>query len=82
MIINGDVYDISKFANVHPGGAQVLLDYGGKDATEAFYALHRHEVLEKFGPKLKVGQLQGYDNKLAPSSWKSLSNVPYAEVDM
>lgn len=58
------------------------MDYGGKDATEAFYALHRHEVLEKFGPKLKVGQLQGYDNKLAPSSWKSLSKVIFEIADI
>ena len=44
IIVNGDVLDISKFCNIHPGGKQVLLDYAGKDATKAFYELHRHEV--------------------------------------
>ncbi|KAJ7066020.1 acyl-CoA dehydrogenase/oxidase [Mycena amicta] len=47
VIINGNVYDVSKFAVLHPGGMDVLLDAqtAGQDATEAFFGLHRHEVL-------------------------------------
>lgn len=29
IIIDNYVYDISKFAKIHPGGAQILLDYAG-----------------------------------------------------
>lgn len=33
IIIDSAVYDVTKFADMHPGGAKLLLEYGGKDAT-------------------------------------------------
>lgn len=33
FIIDGRVYDVTRFANLHPGGAHILLDYAGQDAT-------------------------------------------------
>lgn len=36
MTIHGKVYDVTAFAQEHPGGVEVLLDCGGVDATEAF----------------------------------------------
>jgi len=42
VIVDGDVYDVTKFAKLHPGGKQTLLDYAGQDATEDFFGLHRH----------------------------------------
>lgn len=37
-----------KKVDLHPGGAAVLRDVAGQDATTAFYNLHRHEVLGKY----------------------------------
>lgn len=82
VIVNGDVLDVTKFAEGHPGGKQALLDYTGKDSTEVFYSLHRHEVLETRLKRLKVASLEGYDTSLTPQSWMELSKVPYAEIDM
>ena len=82
LIINGDVLDISTFASGHPGGEIAILEHAGKDATKAFYDLHRHEVLEKRLKRLKVGEVNGYDEKEVPPSWKDISKVPYAEIDM
>lgn len=48
VIIDSVVYDLSKFGDLHPGGAAVLVDVAGKDATTMFYNLHRHEVLKKY----------------------------------
>ena len=60
IAIDSIVYDVTKFLNTHPGGRTILLDHAGKDATEAFFDLHRKEVLVKYGPKLKrVGVIQG-----------------------
>ncbi len=33
IIVDTVVYDISKFAAMHPGGEKLLLEYAGKDAT-------------------------------------------------
>ncbi len=33
LAIDGHVYDLTKFAKLHPGGRVVLLPYAGKDAT-------------------------------------------------
>ena len=33
VIIDTVVYDITKFASMHPGGELLLLDYAGKDVT-------------------------------------------------
>lgn len=30
MVINGKVYDVSNFADDHPGGLDIMLDYAGK----------------------------------------------------
>lgn len=81
VIVDGDVYDVSKFAKMHPGGEMLLLEYAGKDATEDFYGLHRHDVLDKY-KRLKKGRLA--DAGPAPPSatevFSTISKVPYAEA--
>ena len=48
IVVDARVYDISHLANLHPGGRANLVDstVTGTDATEAFYGLHHHEVLD------------------------------------
>ncbi|AMD20006.1 HCL145Wp [Eremothecium sinecaudum] len=36
FIIHGKVYDITKLLSTHPGGANILLKYAGRDATLPF----------------------------------------------
>ncbi|XP_075163896.1 cytochrome b5 [Haematobia irritans] len=36
IIVKGVVYDVTKFVKDHPGGEDLILEYGGKDATKAF----------------------------------------------
>lgn len=36
LIINNNVYDVSKFLAEHPGGAATIIPYCGKEATKAF----------------------------------------------
>ncbi|KAJ4733660.1 Cytochrome b5 [Rhynchospora pubera] len=36
LIINGKVYDVTKFLEDHPGGDDVLISSSGKDATDDF----------------------------------------------
>jgi 4-hydroxysphinganine ceramide fatty acyl 2-hydroxylase len=38
----GKVYNVSGFADDHPGGPEMLLEYAGQDITDAFTKLHHH----------------------------------------
>lgn len=46
VIIAGNVYDVTEFMNIHPGGAAVILAAAGKDATKVFVPLHPPDALE------------------------------------
>ena len=59
LVIDGVVYDVSKFAKSHPGGAGVLHNLGGRDVSSEFYDFHSKSVLEKLGPKLIIGHIEG-----------------------
>jgi len=58
------VYDVSAFAAVHPGGP-VLLTYAGKDATDVFAAFHAPETWGRLA-EFKVGPLEGTSPPSAP----------------
>ncbi|QRV75390.1 acyl-CoA dehydrogenase [Ceratobasidium sp. AG-Ba] len=82
IIIDAKVFDLSRFAAMHPGGLAVLLDeeVAGQDATEAFFSLHRHEVLLKPQyTRLQIGTIEGESFKIKPLAAGELSQVPYAE---
>ncbi|PPQ69164.1 hypothetical protein CVT26_003538 [Gymnopilus dilepis] len=82
VIIDAKVYDLSRFKNLHPGGAAVLIDeeVAGKDATEAFYGLHKHEVIAKPQyARLQIGVIEGEKSVIHGRVVGELSKVPYAE---
>ena len=47
VIIKGKVYDVTDFLDEHPGGAAIVLQYGGKDATEEYDPVHPPGTIEK-----------------------------------
>jgi len=82
------VYDITNFADGHPGGLAVLKMHAGTDATEQFYALHNKSVLTKYHDKLCVGHFIS-DGQEAPTGDVKLpevdeedlvSKVPYGKI--
>jgi alkylation response protein AidB-like acyl-CoA dehydrogenase len=72
------VYDVSDFIDAHPGGSVVLQQVAGQDATEAFYNLHRHEVLHQY-KSLCLGNVEGEKPEVIEQAPGDLSQVPYAE---
>lgn len=81
-MVDAKVYDLTRFANLHPGGKAVLLDseVAGQDATDAFYGLHRHEVLERAQyARLQIGTIRGEKSVIHSRVVGELSEVPYAE---
>jgi alkylation response protein AidB-like acyl-CoA dehydrogenase/cytochrome b involved in lipid metabolism len=55
MIVNGGVYDVTEFMEIHPGGAGILLTVAGKDASDYFNDLHNPEILDEIGEDYKIG---------------------------
>lgn len=55
---------MTRFLAEHPGGEEILIDYAGKDATEAFEAIGHSKAACKLVMKFQVGYLQGYSIKL------------------
>lgn len=77
-IVDHKVYDLTDFADAHPGGSVVLQQVAGTDATTAFYNLHRHEVLQKYSD-LCIGVIDGEKPEVIDPQPGDLSPVPYAE---
>lgn len=59
LIIHGNVYDVTKFIDEHPGGEEVLVDVGGTDATDAFEDIGHSEDARETLATLKLGKLDG-----------------------
>ena len=55
----GKVYDITKFADDHPGGDEVLLQQVGVDATKAFQDIGHSGEAVKMLEKYFIGTLKG-----------------------
>ncbi len=42
LIVEGKVYDMTRFESVHPGGSQAIVDECGKDASAVFARVRAH----------------------------------------
>jgi predicted heme/steroid binding protein len=78
FIVDHKVYDVSDFIDAHPGGSVVLEQVAGQDATQAFYNLHRHEVLQQYS-SLCIGTIEGETPEVIEQLAGDLSQVPYGE---
>lgn len=79
IAVDGRVYDVTKFLPQHPGGAKIITDLAGKECTEQFFALHRGGILDKFGPKLQVGVLQGAQVDFINRPYREISEVLFGD---
>lgn len=57
IIIDEDVYDVSKFQDEHPGGKKILQRVAGKDASKQFWKYHNEGILKKYKGQLQIGSL-------------------------
>lgn len=57
IVIDNNVYDVTQFLSEHPGGEEALLEFAGKDGTEAFdevgHSVEAKELMKKF----KIGEI-------------------------
>ncbi|TYH55444.1 hypothetical protein ES332_D09G235500v1 [Gossypium tomentosum] len=57
LIINGKVYDVTKFLEDHPGGDEVLLSATGKDATDDFEDVGHSDSARDMMDQYYVGEI-------------------------
>ncbi|KAF5926038.1 hypothetical protein HPG69_016074 [Diceros bicornis minor] len=58
LVIERRVYDISRWAQRHPGGSRLIGHHGAEDATDAFRAFHQDlDFVRKFLQPLLIGEL-------------------------
>ncbi|KAI5921394.1 FMN-dependent dehydrogenase-domain-containing protein [Camillea tinctor] len=67
LVVDGTVYDLSSFAPEHPGGADILLQYAGRDATAAYSEVHSMSLIRNSLPlSSHIGAL---DMATVPAEW-------------
>lgn len=75
MIVFGKVYDATPLLAIHPGGAEVLIDCGGVDATDAFVDVgHSQDAVDMLEP-YQVGVIEG-NEQLTPNTVTSERKTP------
>jgi len=47
VLIDGRWIDLTRWKHTHPGGAKILEQINGQDATDAFYSLHSQEAIDR-----------------------------------
>ena len=60
IIVDGKAYDVTKFADRHPGGWLPMMNLGGKDCTDAFANYHPARVYRSMLPHFYVGDVVDY----------------------
>jgi fatty acid desaturase len=58
LFINGQWYDLTQWQNLHPGGTEILQHLNGKDATDAFYAIHSDDAIKRLSRMKPCSSLQ------------------------
>ncbi|KXJ89361.1 hypothetical protein Micbo1qcDRAFT_137206 [Microdochium bolleyi] len=70
MVIHGEVYDVTKYMQDHPGGVEVLLESLGTDASEAFDNAGHSEDASEIMAGFRVGSLKANGRRPAPRAVK------------
>lgn len=89
VIIDGKVFDLTKFVNEHPGGKKVLLKKAGKDASKEFKTFHNESIMQRIGQPMQIGALgtdahqsqsqQPESKDQAAISQRFGENIPYGD---
>ncbi|CAI7666334.1 hypothetical protein N7533_000436 [Penicillium manginii] len=73
IVIHGQVFDITEYCQDHPGGAEVLFEVGGKDATAEYEDVgHSEDAREIMQPYL-VGTLKDAQQFVRPKAVRVVS---------
>mmetsp|Transcript_18832 Transcript_18832/g.59203 ORF Transcript_18832/g.59203 Transcript_18832/m.59203 type:complete len:130 (+) Transcript_18832:28-417(+) len=74
LIIDGLVYDVTKFLPEHPGGEEVIIEHAGMEASEAFEDIGHSTDARNMLKDYLVGKLKGAPLKKTKGSSSSGSS--------
>ncbi|RKK27129.1 hypothetical protein BFJ68_g16538 [Fusarium oxysporum] len=57
LVVNGVVWDVTGFADSHPGGESIIREYFGRDASSSYNAVHGAGLISKYLGEKKIGEL-------------------------
>ncbi|KAM0324861.1 hypothetical protein ACHAQA_007827 [Verticillium albo-atrum] len=82
MIIQGQVYDVTKYIHDHPGGADILIDAAGQDATVDFDNAGHSEDAFEIMAEFHVGKYKGAPKRNVPKpvTLKAKAALPTASA--
>ncbi|XP_023016115.1 uncharacterized protein [Leptinotarsa decemlineata] len=76
IIIYDRVYDVTEFLNEHPGGADLLLEFAGREASSAFRGSgHSSQALRALD-RFCVGELPMQERIFRKPGGYKLSDIP------
>src|SRR3989338_4622933 len=79
LVINKKVYDVSKWSWKHPGG-NVMLNYAGQDATDAFRAFHPDMSYSKsFFAEIEIGDCKDAPETQVVRDFRNMRESFYAK---
>jgi L-lactate dehydrogenase (cytochrome) len=59
VIISGNVYDVTAYVNLHPGGATRISSFCGGDMTQAFLGQRHSSLADQQHAMMLLGTLNG-----------------------
>uniref|UniRef100_A0A0K0DUI3 Cytochrome b5 heme-binding domain-containing protein n=1 Tax=Strongyloides stercoralis TaxID=6248 RepID=A0A0K0DUI3_STRER len=82
IILNDNVFDVTKFLDEHPGGGEVILDQAGGDATEAFNDVGHSSDAVEMAKEYLIGKLPNDEvaTKKSTSSGGNASSEDWKEI--
>ncbi|XP_026758280.2 cytochrome b5-like [Galleria mellonella] len=63
FVIDNVVYDVTRFLQEHPGGAEVLLDHAGGDASRGFHDVGHSEEARQLMAQYAVGEVVQHNRR-------------------
>ena len=60
VVIDGNVYDVTKYIELHPGGWLPIATLAGKDCTDALANYHPARVYKNLLPRYLIGTMKDY----------------------
>lgn len=60
IILDGKVYDVTKWKTKHPGGELIFMGVAGQDASVAYGSFHNQSISDKYLKSFEVGFIGNY----------------------